>query len=375
MTSYNNKTVDLFTITNSNGISVEITNFGARIVSLLVPGIDDKMHDVVMGFDNLEDYFPENNKSDFGAVVGRYANRIAGGKFHIGDKTFSLPLNNGPNCLHGGPIGWQYAVYDVVSHSERQLVMQLLSPDGDNGFPASVRATVSYSLDDNNELRIDYDAVSDAPTVINLTNHSYFNLNGCGECYPGLPACKNNLLSINNHIVAIDADHFLPVDGTMIPTGELASVEGSHFDLRKGLKMIDGLKMSNEFFPGSTESNFWGYDNCFVLNHIGSMDNIAASVYSPYTNILMEVRTTEPGIQLYTGNYLDVSHAKHNANYKRHDALCLETQKFPDSPNNIWPQSNPLLSPDKPFMSSTSFRFRLLEQNDIWKTISTQFAR
>ncbi len=365
MTSYNNKEVGLFTLSNSNGIKVEITNFGARIVSLLVPGIENRIHDIVMGFDNLEDYFPENNKSDFGAVVGRYANRIAGGKFSIGDKSYSLPLNDGPNCLHGGPMGWQYAVFDVLSHNDSQLVLQLVSPDSDNGFPATIRATVTYTLDDNNELCIDYAAESDAPTVINLTNHSYFNLNGCDR----------SPISILNHIVAIDADHYLPIDGTMIPTGELASVEGSHFDLREGLQMIDGLKISNEFFPGSIESCFWGYDNCYALNHAGSMDIIAASVYSPYTYIQMEIRTTEPGIQLYTGNYLDVNHAKYNARYTQHDALCLETQKFPDSPNHNWPQSNPLLTPDKPFRSSTSFKFRLIDPWEIWKTISKQFAK
>ena len=375
MTTYNNKEVGLFTIYNNNGIKATITNFGARIVSLFVPGIDDRLHDIVMGFDKLEDYFPENNKSDFGAVVGRYANRIAGGIFSLkwyagvhareSEISYSLPLNDGPNCLHGGPMGWQYAVFDVLSHNDSQLVLQLVSPDGDNGFPATVRATVTYTLDNNNELRIDYAAESDAPTVINLTNHSYFNLNGC----------ENSLISILNHVVAIDADHYLPVDKTMIPTGELASVEGTFFDLREGLQMIDGLKMSNEFFPGSIESRFWGYDNCFALNNVGSMDNIAASVYSPYTHIQMEIRTTEPGIQLYTGNYLDVHHAKYNARYTQHDALCLETQKFPDSPNHNWPQSNPLLTPDKPFQSSTSFKFRLIDQHDIWKTISTQFAK
>lgn len=325
----------IFSLANGSGMQVDITPLGCRIMRLIVHGID-----VVQGFDTVEDYLPERHASDFGAVIGRYANRIAGGRFTLDGQTFQLPVNNGPNCLHGGPMGWQYAIFDVEEASAQRLVLTHVSPDGDNGFPGTVHVRVGYTLGGDNSLRIDYHAETDRPTVINMTNHSYFNLNGD----PGS--------SIHNHLLQIDADRYTPIDEVSIPLGEHAHVSGTPFDFRTAKPIGQDIAADDpQLLIGR------GYDHNYVLNTQGSAERPCARLESPLTGIAMEVRTTAPGMQLYTGNFLDGVVGKGGIPYPRRSAVCLETQQYPDSPNHHWPESTGLLHPGKPFDSTTIFTF------------------
>ncbi len=336
---YNNKPVGLYELHGSGGLEARITNFGARIVSLSLPDKEGKRRDVVQGFDNIEDYYPENHSSDFGAVIGRYANRLAGGRITVDGIEYRLPQNNGPNCLHGGPMGWQYAVYDVVEASECRLKLALLSPDGDNGFPGNVRVEVTYTLGSDNSLRIDYRAETDRATVINMTNHTYWNLNG-DQCS-----------SILNHTLQIDADRYTPVDETLIPFGHSDDVSGTPMDFRTA-KAI-GRDIEADFGQLHTGS---GYDHNWLLRQPRTLERPAATLQSPLTGIALEVYTDAPGVQVYTGNFLDGIVGKGGIGYPRRSAVCLETQQYPDSPNHRWPESTGRLTPDKPFLSTTIFK-------------------
>jgi aldose 1-epimerase len=303
-------------------------------MTLVVGGID-----VVQGFDTPEEYLPENHASDFGAVIGRYANRLASGRITIDGHTYQLPVNNGPNCLHGGPRGWQYSVFDVVSHSDNRLELRLVSPDGDNGFPGTVTVSVVYSLDDTGALRIDYHAATDRPTVINMTNHSYFNLSGDPSS------------SIHDHLLFIDADRYTPTDETAIPLAEHLPVEETPFDFRTEKPIGQDIEAGHpQLHIGH------GYDHNFVLNR-PELNHVAARLSCPRSGITMEVRTTAPGIQLYTGNFLDGTvTGKRGEVYAHRNAVCLETQKFPDSPNKPdW--MSPILRPGEKYQSTTIFRF------------------
>ena len=323
----------LYRLDDGNGLQAIITNLGCRIMRLEVDGTD-----VVQGFDRPEDYLPENHLSDFGAVIGRYANRLAGGRIAIDWDVIQLPQNNGPNCLHGGPRGWQYSVYDVVEATQNRIELALVSPDGDNGFPGTVNVRVVYRLEDN-ALRIDYHAETDSPTVINMTNHSYFNLSG-------------NLSSpILDHLLTIDADRYSPTNKVAIPLRNHEPVEGTPFDFRKA-KTI-GRDINNEN-PQLEIGR--GYDHNYVLNHPG-LEHPSAILESQTSGIRMEVLTTAPGLQLYTGNYLDGVCGKRGASYPMRSAVCLETQQYPDSPNRSWPESTGRLLPGRPFESTTIFRF------------------
>ncbi len=344
--TYKGKVVSAFTLRNSNGMEAVLTNFGGRLVSLRVPDHQGRLTDVVMGFDRLDDYFPERHLSDFGAVIGRYANRLAGGRITVDGVRYQLPQNNGPNCLHGGPEGWQYAVFDVLSITDNSLRLALTSPDGDNGFPGEVRAEVTYTLGDDQSLRIDYSAVSDRPTVINMTNHSYFNLGGTDRL----------LATVHNHHLQIDADSYLPVDEAMIPFGRFDPVADTPMDLRSMRRVGEGL---NSDFPQIVQAR--GYDHCWVLNPQGDLSRCAAKVSCPDTGIAMELFTTEPGVQVYTGNFLDGVQGKRGMAYDRQTAICLETQQFPDSPNHDWPQSTGRLTPEKPYKSTTIFKYSFLK--------------
>ncbi|MBP5516842.1 MAG: galactose mutarotase [Bacteroidales bacterium] len=337
---YRDKLVRLYMLHNNNGMEVDITNFGARIVALKVPDSNCVIRDVVQGFDTLDDYFPENHLSDFGAVIGRYANRIANGRIVVDGIEYQLPQNNGPNCLHGGPLGWQYAVYEVLEHTDNTISMSMVSPDGDNGFPGTVHVSVKYSLDDDNNLRIDYSATSDAPTVINMTNHSYFNLNGDG--------CS----SIHNHLLWIDADKYTPVDFTMIPLESHCLVDGTPMDFRVSKPV--GRDIDSDYEQLRLGK---GYDHNWVLNTCGSLERPCARLESPISGIVMEVYTTSPGMQVYTGNFLDGVVGKNGTSYLCRSAICLETQQYPDSPNRQWPESTGRLSPEKPFYSTTIYKF------------------
>ena len=316
-------------------VQADITNLGARIMRLLVDGTD-----VVQGFDRPEDYLPENHLSDFGAVIGRYANRLAGGRIALDWDIIQLPQNNGPNCLHGGPRGWQYKVYDVVKATDTRLELAMVSPDGDQGFPGTVQVRVIYTLSPDGALRIDYHAETDQLTVINITNHSYFNLNG------------DLSLSIHNHLLQIDAEQYTPVNKYSIPLGKHAPVDGTPFDFRTAKPIGQDIHTKDpQLCIGR------GYDHNYVLRQ-PTLDHVSARLSSPVTGISLEICTDAPGLQLYTGNFLDGIHGKGGVGYPVRSAVCLETQQYPDSPNHRWPESTGYLVPGHPFHSTTIFRFQ-----------------
>ena len=329
--------IGLYTISNGNGMEVSITNYGGRIVSLMVPDRDGNLKDVVLGFDDLEDYRPENNQTDFGASIGRYANRINQGLITIDGETYQLPQNNFGHCLHGGPDGWQYRPYKVVEATGNSLKLQIVSPDGDANFPGTVTATVTFTLTEDNALNIDYEAVTDKATVINMTNHAYFNLSGD-------PAHH----SITEDILQINASCYTPMDSTFMTTGEIAPVEGTPFDFREP-KFI-GLEIDAD---DEQIRNGHGYDHNWVLDGTEP----AATLYCPETGICLEVSTDEPGIQVYCGNFLDGSVVgKGGIAYPFRSAICLETQHYPDSPNKPeWPSV--ILRPGETYHSHCTFSF------------------
>ena len=335
----------LYTLTNANGMEVCVTNYGGRIVSVMVPGRDGVMRDVVLGFDSIQDYLPENNLSDFGASIGRYANRINQGVIIIDGDSIQLPQNNYGHCLHGGPTGWQYQVYEAKQLNDSTLVLTITSPDGDNNFPGNVVATTTYTLTGDNAIDIAYSATTDATTVINMTNHSYFNLNGDPD-----QAITDNLLTVN-------ADYFTPVDSTFMTTGEISPVAGTPMDFTQA-KVI-GAEINNYDYDQLKNGN--GYDHNWVLNTKGDDTQVAATLVSPSTGIQLDVLTDEPGIQVYSGNFLDGTvTGKGGKVYNQRAAICLETQHYPDSPNKPeWPSV--ILEPGQTYNSHCVFRFSVAE--------------
>ena len=322
---------ELYTL-QAGRVRADITPLGCRVVRLTVDGVD-----VVQGFDRVEDYLPEHHESDFGAVIGRYANRLAGGRIRVDGRDYQLPQNNGPNCLHGGPRGWQYSRYTVEAAGDRRLVLGMTSPDGDQGFPGEVRVRVAYSLDSDGSLRIDYHAESDRPTVINMTNHSYFNLSG------------DLASSIHDHLLMIDAGQYTPVDATMIPLASHRAVEGTPFDFRTAKPIGRDIAADDAQLRLGR-----GYDHNFVLCHRAG--HPSAVLTCPRSGIRLEVTTDAPGLQLYTGNFLDGVEGKGGRRYPARSAVCLETQQYPDSPNRQWPESTGRLAPGQPFHSTTVFK-------------------
>lgn len=341
VSSYNGKPTALYTLTNANGMEVCITNFGGRIVSVMAPDRDGNFQDVVLGFDSVAAYYPENNASDFGAAIGRYANRIAGGRIVIDGDTIQLPQNNFGHCLHGGPTGWQYQVYDVVENTDSTLTLKIESPDGDNNFPGNVTATVKYTLTADNAIDIAYSAETDAPTVVNMTNHSYFNLNGD----PSKP--------ITDNILYIYAGNYTPVDSTFMTTGEIAAVAETPMDFTTPHAIGDSINRVE--FVQIKNGN--GYDHNWVLDSKGDISALATKLVSPLTGISVEVYTDEPGIQVYTGNFLDGSVTGKNGKvYNQRAAVCLETQHYPDSPNKTeWPSVT--LRPGETYTSHCIYKF------------------
>ena len=340
------KRTHLYTLSNSKGMEVCLTNFGARIVSIMVPDRRGTLRDVVLGYDNIAQYADyQHFGSDFGAAIGRYANRINQGRIIVDGKTVQLPRNNYGHCLHGGFTGWQYQVYDGKQLNDSTVEMSLVSPDGDNGFPGTVRATVRYTLTADNAIDIRYEATTDKKTVINMTNHSYFNLNGNPSQH-----CENQLLYIN-------ADRYTPADTTYMPTGQMQKVSGTPMDFRKPTPLSKDI--NNQRF--AMTRNAHGFDHNWCLNtwHNGQPDEstVAASLYSPKTGIMLQVFTNEPGIQVYTGNFLDASFAgKHGYRYPKHSAVCMETQHYPDSPNHPeWPST--WLETGKKYSSHCIYKF------------------
>jgi aldose 1-epimerase len=336
------KPVRLYKLQNKKGMEVCITNFGARIVSIIVQDKHGVWRDVVLGFDNIDDYV--NIPSDFGAAIGRYANRIAQGQIVIDGDTIQLPRNNFGHCLHGGPNGWQYKVFDARQVDDATLELTIFSPDGDEQFPGNVTATVRYTLTEDNAIDILYSAVTDKKTVINLTNHSYFNLSGD----PALP--------ITDHLLALHADTYTPVDATFMTTGEILPVQGTPMDFT-GPRIV-GERINEYSFEQLKNGN--GYDHNWILDANGDDTVPVARLTSPVTGISLELFTNEPGVQVYTGNFLDGSiKGKKGIAYNQRAAICLETQHFPDSPNKPdWPSA--FLDPDQRYSSHCVFKFSIV---------------
>ena len=331
------ESVELYTLTNSKHMEVAIATYGGTIVSIRVPDRAGKVDDVVLGYDTLDDYV--KGGAFFGATVGRFANRIAGAQFALGNHTYTLEKNNGQNTLHGGRLGFNKRVWQVRSSTPHSLELSYLSPDGEGGFPGNLRTSVTFTLTDANELRIDYSATTDAATVLNLTNHSYFNLAGQGGG------------DVLKHMITISADKFTPVDNTAIPTGELRSVAGTPLDFSQPHAIGERIESPDEQMRIAR-----GYDHNFVLKRSGTGLALAARVTDPASGRTLEVLTTEPGVQLYTSNTMNITNGKDGKQYGKYAAFCLETQHFPDSPNK--PQfPSTVLKPGQQYHSTTVYRF------------------
>ncbi len=333
--------MDLYTLKNSGGAKVSITNYGAIVQSLFMPDRNGKYDDIVLGYDTIDQY--EKRNPFFGAIVGRYGNRIKQGKFKLDGNTYQITINDNANSLHGGIKGFDKNIWnaeEIKSEIGPALKLTLFSPDGDQGFPGNLTLTVIYTLTNDNELRIDYNAVSDKTTIINLTHHSYFNLSG----NPG-----NSIL---NNLLMINADKYTPIDEVSIPTGELRDVANSPMDFREPIPV--GLNITKD---DEQLKNGKGYDHNFILNNFNGEVRKAASLYDPSGGRFMEVFTDQPGIQFYSGNFLDGTiTGKHGIAYKYRCALCLEAQNFPDSPNKVnFPSA--VLQPGQVYKQVTIYKF------------------
>lgn len=335
-----NQKTGIYFLKNANNITVAITNYGGRIVGLVVPDKNGSSTDIVLGYDSLDHYL---NKPEayFGAIIGRYGNRIAKAQFKLNDTLYQLSANNGPNSLHGGPKGFHNQVWTVNSYQPNQLVLTYLSKDGEEGYPGNLSVKVTYTLTNDNELKMDYEATTDKTTVVNLTNHAYYNLNGQGDS------------TITNHELSIFASNFSAVDTTLIPVGAPVPVKGTPFDFTSPKVIgkdiaVDHIQIKNGL----------GYDHNFVLDKKSSDElSKAAFVYAPSTGITMEVLTTEPAIQFYSGNFLNGTLVgKKNKNYRYRSAFCLETQHYPDAPNQpAFPSTQ--LEPGKTYQTTTIYKF------------------
>ncbi|HYJ62683.1 MAG TPA: aldose epimerase family protein [Parafilimonas sp.] len=338
-TTIDGKQTNLYVLKNGN-MQVAITNYGARIVSIIVPDKNGNPTDVAVGYDAVQPY-GEGGDTYFGAIVGRYGNRIAKGKFKLDGKEYTLATNNGANHLHGGNKGFSREVWDAQQQNDSTLVLTYLSKDGEEGYPGNLNAKVTYTVLSNDQLKIDYEATTDKNTVLNLTNHTYFNLNGQGNG------------TITNHSVMINASTYTPVDSTLIPTGKFESVKGTPFDFTTptaiGARVNDSSNQQIKFGHG--------YDHNFVLNTKGNIDAKAAEVTGDESGIVMDVYTLQPGLQFYVGNFMNGSHTIKNG--KKDDyrtAFCMETQHYPDSPNQPnFPSTE--LKPGQQYKTSTIYAF------------------
>ena len=333
--------MDIFTLRNANGIEIKATNYGGIITSIVTPDRSGRPGDIVLGFDTIEGYL--KSSPYFGAVVGRYGNRIAKGRFTLDGQTYSLAINNGPNHLHGGLKGFDKVVWTAEPLSGRMgVAFSRRSPDGEEGYPGNLDVRIVYELTDRDELLVEYHATTDKATPINLTQHSYFNLATDGD--------------ILGHQMMIEADRYTPVDATLIPTGELAAVQGTPFDFRTPTAIGARIGQSDEQLK-----NGGGYDHNWVLKRSAPGRQLAARVIEPTTGRSLEVSTTEPGVQFYTGNFLDGTiTGKGGRVYQRRSGFCLETQHFPDSPNQPKFPST-ILRPGSAYDSQTVFRFGVVK--------------
>ena len=339
-TEVDGKKTDLFVLRNANNMEVCITNFGGRIVSVMVPDREGVMRDVVLGFDSIRDYI--TIPSDFGASIGRYANRINQGRFTLDGVEYVLPRNNYGHCLHGGPNGFQYQVYDARQTGPQELEFTYLSKDGEEGFPGNITCKVLMTLTDDNAIDIRYEAETDQPTIVNMTNHSYFNLDGDAG-------------SNSDHLLTIDADYYTPVDSTFMTTGEIAPVEGTPMDFRTATPV--GARIDDFDFVQLKNGN--GYDHNWVLKTQRDITHKCVTLESPKTGIVLDVYTNEPGIQVYAGNFLDGTiMGKKGIVYNQRASVCLETQKYPDTPNKPdWPSA--VLRPGEKYNSHCVFKFSI----------------
>ncbi|MBP6823877.1 MAG: galactose mutarotase [Acidobacteria bacterium] len=333
--------VDSYTLSNKNGVEVKITNYGATVTSIKAPDRNGKFDDVTLGYDNIAGYLDKN--PHLGALAGRYANRIAKGEFKLGGKTYTLAKNNGPNHLHGGPKGFYQQLWKATDATGKDGVavkMTYLSKDGEEGYPGNLEATVTYTLTDQNELKIDYMATTDKETVVNLTNHSYFNLAGAGSG------------DVLNHQLKINSKQTTEIDKTLIPTGKMSPVAGTPFDFGKLTAIGAHINDKNEQLEIGQ-----GYDHNFVLDTGGNLTAQAVEVYEPTTGRVMEVFTDQPGVQLYTANHLDGTIiGKGGKTYNKRGAFCLETQHYPDSPNKPnFPTT--VLKPGDKYQTTTIYKF------------------
>ena len=325
-----------FTLLNASGLEVKISNFGGKIMSIIVPDRNGTYADIVLGYDRPDQYISGNPY--LGALIGRFGNRIANGRFSINGIEYQLTINNGAHSLHGGPNGFHNKVWDSEQFDNNKLALRLISPDGEENFPGKLSVSVFYLLNDSNELVIQYEASSDKTTIINLTSHGFFNLAGKGD--------------VLNHELKINADRFIPVDNGLIPTGEIRTVTNSPFDFMEFNTVGARINENDEQLRVAR-----GYDHTFVLNKKENEFSYAAAVREPNTGRVMEVWTTEPGLQFYSGNFLDGKDQGKNGNtHSFRSALCLEAQHFPDSPNQPEFPST-LLSPGETYKQKTVYKF------------------
>ncbi len=332
------QSIRLFRLSNANGLEVYITNFGQKIVAINAPDRDGNFEDVVLGFSSIDEYI-DTHEIYFGAVIGRYGNRIANGKLTIDGTEYTLEINNSPNHLHGGTNGYHNLIWDAEVLSESEIQFTRVSKHMEEGYPGNVSLRVHYELTDSNELKINYYGTTDQTTVLNMTHHSYFNLRGAGNG------------TINDHVLWINADRYTPVNKDLIPTGELAEVANTPFDFRTPKPIGTAVNTKHEqLLIGK------GYDHNFVLNNTDQTLIAAAKVVEPDSGRVLEVFTTEPGMQLYGGNFLDGTIGKEGKAYTHQGAFCLETQHYPDSPNQSHFPST-LVTPDQTYRSTCIYKF------------------
>lgn len=345
-TTIDGDSVRLFVLNNGNGMEVCLSNYGARIVSLMAPDKNGESRNVVLGFDSIQAYYPGVKLPKMGGTIGRYTNRIGHSQFVLEGDTINVTENNFGHSLHGGAEdgdkGWQYKVFKIAEQNDSSVLMTYMSPDGENGFPGNVTASVRFTLTKNNSLRIDYSAETDKPTVICMSNQSYFNLSG------------NPDHSISDLRLMINSSYYLPVDSTRLVTGELAKVEGTPMDFRK--EKLIGRDIDNAWYEQIRNGN--GYDHAFVLDSKGNLGERAVSLHCKRSGIVMDIYTTEPSVQFYTGNFLSSSLSrKQTENYSQRHGLSLEPQHYPDSPNHPeWPSV--VLRPGETYRSTSIYSFR-----------------
>lgn len=334
------KKTDLYILKNKNGCEIAATNFAGALLSVMMPDREGKMASVVMGHDSLENVM--NSKEEFlSTLIGRYGNRIAAGKFTLDGKQYSVALNNGVNHLHGGPTGFHKRVWDAEQLDQQTLKLHYTAADGEEGFPGTLNIDITYKLTDSNEFVIEYEATTDKKTILNLTQHAYFNLNGMRKDTP----------SVLDYELTLNADHYIPIDETAIPLGTIDSVEGTAFDFRTPHKVGERIEGSQQTANGN------GYDHCWVLNkrEPGEL-SFAAKCYDAESGRFLECYTTEPGVQVYSGNYCSGSTCAHGSTLPKRCAICFEAQHFPDSPNRPYFPST-VLNPGEVYTQTTIYRF------------------